>query len=131
MAEIRHVLTILAVSDLKRAEKFYNEAFGFKTRVNVPVYIEYELPNGISFGIYKKDSFAINTGEKPFLPPSSAISGCEIYFHCDDLDQAIRNLKKAGARILSERKTRDWGDEAAYFADPDGNVLVLAQPILK
>ena len=24
---------------------------------------------------------------------------------------------------------RDWGDEAAYFADPDGNVLVVARPL--
>ena len=37
-------------------------------------------------------------------------------------------LKSAGARELSALATRAWGDVAAYFADLDGNVLVLAQP---
>ncbi len=33
----------------------------------------------------------------------------------------------AGARELSPLAPRDWGDEAAYFADPDGNVLAVAR----
>ena len=51
-----------------------------------------------------------------------------MYFHCDDLDARIGALRAAGAAELSPCALRDWGDYAAYFADPDGNVLVIARP---
>jgi len=44
-------------------------------------------------------------------------------------DRVARFLEAAGARLLSAAAPRDWGDEAAYFADPDGNVLVVARPV--
>ncbi len=37
-------------------------------------------------------------------------------------------MERAGGRLLSARAARAWGDEAAYFADPEGNVLVVARP---
>ncbi len=36
-------------------------------------------------------------------------------------------LETAGARCLSPRAVRPWGDEAAYYADPDGNVIAVAK----
>ena len=33
------------------------------------------------------------------------------------------------ARELSKLAPRDWGEQAAYFADPDGNVIVAARPL--
>jgi len=44
----------------------------------------------------------------------------------DDLEGTIERLRDAGARPLSPRADRNWGDEAAYFADPDGNVVAVA-----
>lgn len=123
----RHVLTILAVEDLPRAVAFYRAAFGFGQLVDVPVYVEFELPGGMRLGLYDRRGFAHNTGQPPALPPPGATSGAEIYFHVADLDEAIARLQAAGARLLSARAPRDWGDEAAYFADPDGNVLVVAR----
>jgi hypothetical protein len=38
-------------------------------------------------------------------------------------------MEQAGARELSPLRRRDWSDEAAYFADPSGNVLVVARPL--
>jgi hypothetical protein len=29
--------------------------------------------------------------------------------------------------MLSPLALRDWGDEAAYFSDPDGHVVVVAR----
>jgi uncharacterized glyoxalase superfamily protein PhnB len=56
------------------------------------------------------------------------ITSTEIYLYVDDLAAAIVRVEGAGARALSPRAQRAWGEEAAYFADPDGNVVVLAQP---
>ncbi|MGC4116015.1 MAG: VOC family protein [Myxococcales bacterium] len=125
----RHVLTILAVGDLARARTFYREAFGWRQPVDVPVYAEFELPGGMRLGLYQREGFARNTGQAPAVTPPGAISATEIYLHVDDLPAAVARVQAAGAKLLSPMAKRDWGDEAAYFADPDGNVLVVARPV--
>jgi uncharacterized glyoxalase superfamily protein PhnB len=55
------------------------------------------------------------------------VSPAYLYVHVDDLDETIKRLRKAGARPLSPRSARGWGEEAAWFADPDGNVVAVAR----
>jgi len=126
---LRHVLTIFAVERLDRAVSFYEAAFDFRARVRAPNYVELEVDGGRGLGLYEKSSFARNTGIAASLPPPGGISGAELYFHCDDLPSALLKVEKAGARVLSPCAPRPWGDEAAYFADPDGNVLVVARAL--
>ena len=125
----RHVLTILAVAHRQRSVAFYREAFGWPARVDAPIYTELELPDGRGLGLYQRENFAHNTGQAPHVIPDGAISGTEVYLHCDDLEATIARLENAGARLLSAAAPREWGDEAAYYADPDGNVLVVARPL--
>ena len=95
-------------------------------RVDEPVYVEFGLPDGRGLGLYVREGFARMAGQMPETVPDGAISGTELYLRCDDLGEAIARIEKAGARTLSPRSLRDFGDEAAYFADPEGNVVVLA-----
>lgn len=125
----RHVLTILAVEHLPRSAAFYDGAFGWEQVVDVPVYVEFALPNGTRLGLYERVAFGRNTGQVPAPTAPGAISSTELYFYVDDLPDASARLRRAGARVLSEAAPRDWGDEAAYFSDPDGNVIVLARPL--
>lgn len=127
-ADIRLVLIILAVRDLPRAVTFYREAFGWPLIVDVPVYAEFALPNNQLLGLYKREGFGLNVGQLPIEVPEDQLASVEVYFSVDDLPTAMTRLEVAGARTLSPLTVRDWGDEAAYFADPDGNVLVVARP---
>ena len=124
-----HLSTILAVADLSKSHEFYTQAFGWKLRVDAPVYKEFLLPNGRGIGLYQRESFAHNTGQLPEQIGSGKISATELYFHVPDLAAAMEKLTKAGARKLSDPAPRDWGDEVAYFADPDGNVIAIARPL--
>jgi 3-methyladenine DNA glycosylase AlkD/predicted enzyme related to lactoylglutathione lyase len=124
----RHVLTILAVEDLPRAVAFYGAAFGWPQVEAAPVYAEFALPGGLRLGVYQREAFGRNTGQEPARLAPDELAPTELYFHVDDLEEAIRRLQAAGARTLSARAVRAWGDEAAYLADPDGNVLVVARP---
>ena len=124
-----HPLTILAVRDLPISVAFYRAAFGWPARVEVLVFVEFELPDGRGLGLYQREAFARNVNELPELPPEGRIGGAEIYLRADDLDAAGRRIEAAGARRLSARAPRPWGDEAAYYADPDGYVLVLSRPV--
>lgn len=125
----RHALTILAVEDLQRSVAFYTTAFAWPQTVDAPVYAEFSLPEGMRLGLYQREGFGRNTGQAPARIGLGELAPTELYLYPDDLDEAIPRLEAAGARKLSDRAARDWGDEAAYFADPDGNVLVLARPL--
>ncbi len=124
----RLTLVILAVADLPRAIGFYSAVFAWKQTVDVPVYAEFQAPGGMRFGLYDRRAFAANTGQVPHEIPSGALCPTELYVHVDDLPAAITRLEAAGARCLSACAPRDWGDDAAYFADRDGNVVVVARP---
>lgn len=124
-------LVILAVTDLPRATAFWCAAFELAPRVQAPVYVELELPGGMALGLYEREGFGRNTGQVPTRAEPGALLPTELYFRCDDLDAAIARLERAGARCLSPRAPRDWGDEAAYFADPDANVVVVARPMAR
>ena len=120
-------ITILAVADTVRSALFYREAFGWKVRVEVPVYVELELPDGAGLGLYQREAFGRNTGQAPHPHPAGALSGAELYFRTVELEPAQRRLEAAGARLLSPLAPRDWGDEVVYYSDPDGHVVALAR----
>ncbi|HQY60126.1 MAG: VOC family protein [Myxococcales bacterium] len=126
---VRHTLTILAVERLAESVAFYRAAFAWPEAVETPVYVELALPGGQRLGLYEREAFGRNTGQVPARVPAGALSTTELYLHADDLEAAIAALEAAGARCLSPRAPRPWGDEAAYFADPSGNVLVVARAL--
>jgi predicted enzyme related to lactoylglutathione lyase len=129
VAEARHVLTILAVEDVVASLAFYRAAFGWVPAVETPVYVEFTLAGGQRIGLYEREGFGRNTGQTPAKIPPGELAPTELYFHTDDIHAAIARIEQAGARELSPLERRDWGDEAAYFADPSGNVLVLSRPL--
>jgi aromatic-L-amino-acid decarboxylase len=122
------MLVILAVSDLQRSVAFWRGVFGWKPRVEVPVYVELAVPGG-SLGLYQRAAFGRNTGEAAAEGPASGTTSTEVYVRAPDLPAAIARLEAAGAPCLSPLAPRGWGDEAAYYADPDGNVVVVARSL--
>jgi catechol 2,3-dioxygenase-like lactoylglutathione lyase family enzyme len=124
----RVALIILAVRDLERSLEFYRKVFAWPQCADVPVYAEFELPGGLRLGLYEREGFGRNTGQVPFAAPEGDLAATEIYFHTEDVHALIARLEAAGARPLSPLTPRGWGDEAAYFGDPDGNVIVAARP---
>lgn len=127
MNEARHVLTILAVEEIDAATHFYREAFGWTERIRTPTYTEFLLPGDMRLGLYERHGFGRNIGEVPAQVERGKVAPTELYLHVADLELAITRLTEAGGRLLSARAERPWGDEAAYFADPDGNVVVVAR----
>jgi predicted enzyme related to lactoylglutathione lyase len=120
-------IVILAVDDLPRALAFYRSAFGWPTDIETSVYAEFRLPAGMRFGLYQRAAFARNVGVTPRQTPAGALASTELYLFPADLEASVERLMAAGARPLSAIARRDWGDEVAYFADPDGNVVAVAR----
>jgi catechol 2,3-dioxygenase-like lactoylglutathione lyase family enzyme len=129
--EPKHVLTIIAVENLASAVAFYTKVLGWRRSVDVPVYAELEGPGGMRLGLYDRKGFGRNIGRPPARIAHGDIAPTELYFHVDDLEAAMGRMKDVAAEVLSPLAPREWGDEAAYFADPDGNVIVLARPLTR
>jgi lactoylglutathione lyase len=126
--EARLGLVILAVNDRAWALRFYQEAFGWPLLIDAPGYAELELPAGMRLGLYDRRAFGRNLGRTPPAPMEGTLSRSKLYLSVADLDEAVTRVRRAGAPLLSGPAPRDWGDRVAYLADPDGNVVALAQP---
>lgn len=122
----KHDVTILATEDLERAVNFYKHAFDWSVRLQSKTYVEFELPGGLGLALCTKTGFERYTGQQPETAPNG-VTPVQVYLRSDNLPRIIARLHAAGARPISNLKPRDWGEEAAYFADPDGHVLVVSR----
>lgn len=123
------IMTVLAVENLKRARDFYKEVFNFEIEIDVPVAVQFKLPNGHDLMLYQKENFAENTGKMTESVSKGKTSGTELYFHVSDIESITIKLEQLGANKLSSLAIKPWGDEVAYYSDFDGNVLAIGKKI--
>jgi catechol 2,3-dioxygenase-like lactoylglutathione lyase family enzyme len=119
-----HSLATLATADLDRARAFYEQTLGFKPTREVPEVgvVAYEAGNG-SVLLYASEFAATNK--------ATALS---FDVPIDAFDAEITALRKAGVKFETydlpgtnwEDGVAKMGDQrAAWFKDPDGNILSL------
>jgi catechol 2,3-dioxygenase-like lactoylglutathione lyase family enzyme len=108
--------SVYPVTDLKRARAFYEGTLGLKPGM---VYegegvgwIEYEIGSGV---------VAIGAGSEHFKPSAN---GGSVALEVEDFDQAISELKAAGAKFVIQ--PLDFpGCKMAAVLDPDGNTVTI------
>jgi catechol 2,3-dioxygenase-like lactoylglutathione lyase family enzyme len=121
---------IFAVADLARSLDFYERAFGWPRNewIDYENYVELLPPNGGALGLFERHGYAELVGAEPAELPEDRVSPAYLYVRVDDVEEAVRRIEAAGGRPLAELAPRSWGETAAWFADPDGNVVAVAQP---
>jgi catechol 2,3-dioxygenase-like lactoylglutathione lyase family enzyme len=117
------VIAYIPVSDVARARKFYEAKLGFKAIESSDVGALYESGKGSRFFAYKSAGAGTNKA-------STA------YWDVADLDAEMADLRKRGVvfeeydnpgyKTVNGVATGD-GVKTAWFKDPDGNILALAQ----
>jgi len=113
----------LPVADIDRARKFYSETLGFSVAT--------ESPGGILFGSGKGTAFFVYPSEFAGTNKATAMT-----VNVDDFDAEIAALREKGITFLDfdygEFKTENGVAQTpdgpgAWFSDPDGNIIALAQ----
>lgn len=119
---------IFAVSDVRQSAAFYEQAFGWprNQRIDYSNYVEFQLRGG-TLGLYERSGYAEEVGAEPVRVPDDAVAPAYLYVRVEDAVEVAARLEAAGARPLSPLVDRSWGERAAWFADPDGNVVAVAQ----
>lgn len=120
---------ILYVKDQQRSRDLYRFLLDREQVLDVPGMTEFDL-GGCKLGLMPSNRIArIITPALPHPDDCHGVPRCELYLLVDALDAAIARAMHAGLAVISPAADQDWGDKVAYFADPDGHVIALAQPI--
>jgi catechol 2,3-dioxygenase-like lactoylglutathione lyase family enzyme len=123
MLESARAVPTIAVTDIDRARKFYQETLGFKVLDETPGGIRYETGSGSWLFVYPSE-FA-GTNKATYMS-----------FEVEDITATVKELKDAGITFeeydFPGLKTVDGiaeleGEKAAWFKDLDGNILAIGE----
>jgi len=120
---------VFAVEDLARSLEFYERAFGWRRNgaIDYTNYVELLPPDGGALGLFERDGFAGLVGAEPAGVPQGRVSPAYLYVRVEDAEAAAHRLEAAGGRRVAALEPRSWGETAAWFADPDGNLVAVAE----
>lgn len=120
---------IFAVGDLTRSLAFYEQAFDWprNERIDYPDYVELHTPDGGTLGLYDRRGYEAMVGAEAAEPSGGRVSPAYVYVRVEDARAAADRIEAAGGRPLSPLDPHSWGETAGWFADPDGNVIAVAE----
>ncbi|HEX5237590.1 MAG TPA: bifunctional hydroxymethylpyrimidine kinase/phosphomethylpyrimidine kinase [Sphingomicrobium sp.] len=99
-------------TDYERSVDFYRR-LGLKQIVaNPPDYARFEAAGGATFSVQ-------------IDPEEKIIATTAVYFECDDLDQRVERLARAGLPFEHAPRNQPWMWREARLRDPDGNIVFL------
>ena len=111
-------LTMIRVSELDQALRFYNETLGLQIALDARMFNHAEV--GPAEPLAKIGLHA--TGKK-----SKRKKRTGIVFDTDDIYALYENLKKKGVKFTLKPTKMEWGGIVADFLDPDNNILEVVQ----
>jgi predicted enzyme related to lactoylglutathione lyase len=106
------VAPTLAVSDMGRARRFYEDKLGLTIEVEVEETVRYKCGGGTGLALYER--------------PMAAIDRTVAAFEVEDIEAEVDELRGRGVEVQGVM-TLPSGLKRAYFQDPDGNAIGMRQ----
>lgn len=117
----------IPADDVERARKFYKTVFSWG--VNTWPGGDYTLlqtgPTDAKTQMAQEPGF-INGGMMKRQPP---VKNLVITIQVDKLDSTVKKIEKSGGRMMGPKELVPGIGYAAYFQDPEGNVVGLIEPL--
>lgn len=122
--------TIIYVADVAATINFYVSAFGFTKRFIHESGQYGELETGATTLSFAAHDIAASNLPDGYQPVSAAglPFGIEIGFVTNNVPAAVHTAVAAGALLISEPKTKPWGQVVAYVRTPEGTLIELCTP---
>ena len=118
---------MLGVKDVDRAKRFYAEGLGCDIDQDFPGFVRCSLGAGSSdLALYEWETAAQDAGVSA---EGSGFRGVSFHFITDSrdtVDEVIQTAEAAGATVVKEPATAQWGGYFGYFSDPDGYLWKVA-----
>lgn len=125
-------LITLAVSDLEKAVAFYRDGLGFRTEGIVGKEHEngavafFDLQAGLKLALWPRHSLAADASLPIDGPSATEMTLAHNVTSKEEVDEAMSEAMRAGARLVKSAQPTFYGGYAGYFQDPDGHVWEVA-----
>jgi len=114
--------TLIAVSDIDRSKKFYQDVLGLKVLEDFGANVM--LEGGVFLQTIETWKEFIRN-EQADLPNLAS----ELYFEERDMDKFLKHLKACDISYIHEPLVHSWGQRAVRFYDPDRHIIEVAEEI--
>ena len=121
----RITLITLGVADLAASRVFY-ERLGWKRSVKKAEGVAFYQAGGVALALYPRASLAEDLGAEAAHSGFRAVTIAQNVRSRAEVDRALDEAVKAGARLVKPATDVFWGGYVGYFADPDGHVWEVA-----
>jgi catechol 2,3-dioxygenase-like lactoylglutathione lyase family enzyme len=117
-----HISVItLAVSDLKRATRFYRDGLGLPMRDDKPPVVYFQL-RGTWLALFPREALA---GYANVPADGQGFGGVTLSCNVDsreEVDDTVSAAEQAGASVVNPPREVGWGGYTGWFRDPDGHL---------
>jgi lactoylglutathione lyase len=120
--------TVLFIRDLPTCLAFYRDTLGLKVTESTPELASFQMDN-VYFLLLEVSAAAEMIGVDANALKSEGAPRMLLAAGVEDVDAAYEALRGAGATLLKPPTNQPWGLRTAYFADPEGNVWEINQPV--
>ena len=127
---MKSVIPALAVADIAKSIRWYNDVLGFETGFTMP-----DESGKLMHGSVKRGDVELMFGHvDPNNPHDQGPLGQGLALYTtvgedEDVDALYDHAKKAGGTILQEPKDQFWGHRDWAVTDPDGYITVVSKVI--
>ncbi len=119
-------LITIVVDDVPKMVTFYRDVLGFQIKIDMGNYVEF-ANEGVRFSICTRSVMYEATQHVTYKNPRSG-QNFELAFPLntpDEVDRAYAQIVAKGAVPVCPPADMPWGQRAAFFADPEGNIHEL------
>lgn len=118
---MKYICTVISVSDIEAAKKFYKDLFGLK------IYQDYGKNIAFTCGLALQQDFdwLVNLPKEKVLKKSNNV---EIAFEESDFDEFLIRMKQfENIEYLDEVMEHTWGQRVIRFYDLDGHIIEVGE----
>lgn len=112
----------LLVDDFDESLEFYRDKLGLEVNSQEGKFADFKLGE-TSLAIFEKSEATAMLPAQYMKSGGGAVIG----FQVDDVSKVCEELTSKGIKIIEGPKKTDWGQEVAYFLDPDGNIWEVSK----
>lgn len=116
---------VLFSEDIDRLMRFYRDSVGLEVAFHDDTSYAFKMEDQ-DFAVVSMASAVEMLNEDVVKAVGHRVMLCT---RVDDVDAAYEKLVANGVTIIKPPTNQHWGLRTVFFADPDGNIWELAQPI--
>ena len=117
------VTPVLVYPDVRAAVEWLQSAFGFDEKVRIGDAHRSQLAFGTDGAIVVADV------RRDKVAPSGGVVTQEIKLRVNHVDEALTRAREAGAKVLEEPTTWEYGERSCLVEDPFGHRWELTQTV--